>query len=110
MIAAIYARKSTPQRGVRDEDKSVARQVDNARAFAHHNGWTVADEYIYIDDGINHSAARCPRPISSSNDWRRPEWKVEYVHGKSLTPRQPVVCFHHRYGQCANACVSAPPR
>jgi hypothetical protein len=28
MIAAIYARKSTEQNGVADEQKSVARQVD----------------------------------------------------------------------------------
>jgi hypothetical protein len=33
-IAAIYARKSTEQTGVADEQKSVARQVENARAFA----------------------------------------------------------------------------
>jgi hypothetical protein len=34
MTAAIYARKSTEQTGVADEAKSVARQVENARAFA----------------------------------------------------------------------------
>jgi hypothetical protein len=31
MIAAIYARKSTEQTGVADEQKSVACQVDHAR-------------------------------------------------------------------------------
>ena len=34
MTAAIYARKSTEQNGVADESKSVARQVDHARAYA----------------------------------------------------------------------------
>jgi site-specific DNA recombinase len=53
MNAAIYARKSTPQPGVEDEAKSVTQQVEDARAFAAENGWTVADEHIFIDDGIS---------------------------------------------------------
>src|SRR5689334_1189815 len=31
---AIYARKSTEQNGVADEEKSVARQIERARAYA----------------------------------------------------------------------------
>ena len=42
MIAAIYARKSTDQ-NVSDEEKSIARHVEHARAFAARKGWTVAD-------------------------------------------------------------------
>src|SRR5262245_59091630 len=53
MIAAIYARKSTDQSGVADEQKSVARQVEHAKAYANRKGWTVADEHVYIDDGIS---------------------------------------------------------
>ena len=53
MIAAIYARKSTEQAGVADEQKSVARQVEHARAFAERKGWTVGDEHIYVDDGVS---------------------------------------------------------
>jgi hypothetical protein len=34
MIAAIYARKSTDQNGVGDEDKSVTRQIEHAKAYA----------------------------------------------------------------------------
>jgi DNA invertase Pin-like site-specific DNA recombinase len=52
MIAAIYARKSTDQ-NVADEEKSVTRQVDRARAYATAKGWAVADEHIYTDDGIS---------------------------------------------------------
>jgi DNA invertase Pin-like site-specific DNA recombinase len=40
MIAAIYARKSTDQ-NIADEEKSVTRQVERARAFAERKGWTV---------------------------------------------------------------------
>jgi DNA invertase Pin-like site-specific DNA recombinase len=61
MIAAIYARKSTEQH-VADEAKSVTRQVENARAYAARLGWTVLPEHICIDD-------------------------LEYVHGRSLTPK-----------------------
>jgi hypothetical protein len=53
MIAAIYARKSTEQTGVADEQRSVARQVEHARQYARRKGWTVADEHVYIDDGMN---------------------------------------------------------
>jgi site-specific DNA recombinase len=53
MIAAIYARKSTEQTGVADEQKSVARQIDHARAYATHKGWIVSDAHVYVDDGIS---------------------------------------------------------
>lgn len=52
-IAAIYARKSTDQSGLADEQKSVSRQIDHAREYAARKGWTVADEHVYIDDGIS---------------------------------------------------------
>jgi DNA invertase Pin-like site-specific DNA recombinase len=53
MIAAVYARKSTDQTGIADEQKSVSRQVEHARAYSIRKGWNVADEHIYIDDGIS---------------------------------------------------------
>src|SRR5262252_3818287 len=53
MLAAIYARKSTDQAGVADEQKSIARQIDHARAYAARKGWTIADEHVYVDDGIS---------------------------------------------------------
>lgn len=53
MIAAVYCRKSTEQSGVADEQKSVARQLDHARQYAARKGWTVDDQYIFVDDGIS---------------------------------------------------------
>ena len=50
---AIYARKSTDQVGVRDTERSVTRQVDHARAYAATKGWIVAEDHVYIDDGIS---------------------------------------------------------
>ena len=47
LVAAIYARKSTEQ-NVPDEQRSVKRQIDHARAYAEHKGWTVDDAYIYV--------------------------------------------------------------
>ena len=49
MIAAIYARKSTDQSGVADDQKSVTRQIEHARAYAVRKGWVVAEEHIYVD-------------------------------------------------------------
>src|ERR1700704_741921 len=53
MITAIYARKSNDQSAIADEQKSVARQVDHARAYADRKGWIVDDAYVYVDDGIS---------------------------------------------------------
>src|SRR5262245_37576821 len=53
MIAAIYARKSTQQRTADPEAKSVARQIDNARAFAKAKGWRVDDAHVFADDAIS---------------------------------------------------------
>jgi DNA invertase Pin-like site-specific DNA recombinase len=53
MIAAIYARKSTEQTGVVEEQKSVARQIEHAKDFARRKCWRVAAEHIYSDDGIS---------------------------------------------------------
>jgi len=52
-VAAIYARKSTEQVGVTDEQRSVTRQTEHARAYALAHGWVVRDEYIFVDDGIS---------------------------------------------------------
>ena len=53
MIAGIYARKSSEQTGVADEQKSVARQVEHARHYAAKRGWTVDDAWVFVDDGIS---------------------------------------------------------
>jgi site-specific DNA recombinase len=53
MVAAVYCRKSTDQSGVADDQKSVTRQIEHARAYAARKGWIVADEHVYVDDGIS---------------------------------------------------------
>ena len=53
MIAAIYARKSTEQNGVTEDQKSVARQIEHGKAYAKKRSWMVAEEHVYSDDGIS---------------------------------------------------------
>ena len=53
MRVAIYARKSTDQSHVSEAQKSVRRQVDQARRYAAQKGWAVADEHVYVDDGVS---------------------------------------------------------
>jgi DNA invertase Pin-like site-specific DNA recombinase len=53
MIVAVYARKSTDQSGIADDQKSVARQIEHARAYGIRKGWTVDDAHVYVDDGIS---------------------------------------------------------
>jgi len=53
MTTAIYARKSTDQSGVSDDQKSVARQIARAKQYAERRGWQVDDRYVFADDGIS---------------------------------------------------------
>ena len=53
MKAAIYARKSTDQTGISDEERSVTRQIEHARAYASHQGWAVDQEHVFSDDGVS---------------------------------------------------------
>lgn len=53
MIAAIYARKSTEQKDVTEDAKSVERQRDHAREYATKKGWHVSSDHIYVDDGVS---------------------------------------------------------
>ena len=53
MRAAIYARKSTEQSGVPEEQRSVARQIEHAREYAARKGWEVDETAIFVDDGIS---------------------------------------------------------
>jgi site-specific DNA recombinase len=52
-IAAIIARKSTDQPGVVDAERSVAHQVEQAKAYAAAHGWVVDVRYIFVDDGVS---------------------------------------------------------
>ncbi len=69
MRVAIYARKSTDQHHVTDAQKSVRRQVDQARRYATQKGWTVADEHVYVDDGV--SGAEFARRPKGDERWPR---------------------------------------
>jgi DNA invertase Pin-like site-specific DNA recombinase len=42
-VAAIYARKSNDEPGKDAEAKSVARQIERAKAYAGKKGWRVDD-------------------------------------------------------------------
>ena len=73
IAAAIYARVSHKDEGD-DRTRSVARQVQDARAYATRKGWTVPDKHVYVDDevsavdwGKRHAWARSgpPEPGSS---------------------------------------------
>jgi DNA invertase Pin-like site-specific DNA recombinase len=50
MIAAIY---STDQNGIGDEERTVTRQIEHAKAYAAQKGWMVSEDYVYVDDGIS---------------------------------------------------------
>lgn len=58
MHAAIYCRKSTSQAAVDDDQKSVVRQEENARAFAAAHGWRVEDMHVYRDDAVSGAETR----------------------------------------------------
>src|SRR5262249_14927820 len=91
MLTAIYARKSTSQ-DIADEQKSVARQVQHARAYAARKGWTVADEHVYVDDGIS-GAEFASRPgfIRLMNALKpRPPFQVLIMSEESRLGREAI--------------------
>jgi DNA invertase Pin-like site-specific DNA recombinase len=53
MRAAIYARKSNEQNDVAEEQKSVTRQIEGARAFITSRGWSLDEAHVYSDDGVS---------------------------------------------------------
>ena len=57
IFAAIYARKSTPQEADA-EDRSVARQLAEGRAFCEAQGWTVDEENVRVTGFENLASAR----------------------------------------------------
>ena len=50
---ASYCRKSTSQTGVDDDQKSVVRQEENARAFGGHEKAGRPDSHVYADDAVS---------------------------------------------------------
>ncbi|MEN3339851.1 MAG: site-specific recombinase [Acidobacteriota bacterium] len=53
MIAAIYCRKSNEQNDRDAADKSVTHQEERAREYIREKGWTLAEDQIFVDDGIS---------------------------------------------------------
>jgi DNA invertase Pin-like site-specific DNA recombinase len=79
--------RSTEQIGDADEQKSVARQIDHARLYATGKGWIVADEHVYIDDGIAGAEfANRPGFLRLMNALKpRPSFQVLVMSEESLT-------------------------
>ena len=92
MIAAVYARKSTDQAGVAAEQKSVARQIDQATAYAARKGWTVSPEHVYSDDGISGAEfATRPGLVRLMNALRdRPPFHVLIMSEESRLGREQI--------------------
>ncbi len=92
MIAAIYARKSTDQTGVADEERSVTRQVDHARAYAVRKGWQVDDAHVYVDDGISGAEfANRPGFLRLMNSLKpRPRFQVLVMSEESRLGREAI--------------------
>ena len=92
LAAACYARKSTSQDGVSDDQKSVARQIEQAQAFAERRGWTIAAEHIYVDDGIS-GAEFANRPAflrSMTRSSRQPPFQALVMADESRLGREQI--------------------
>ncbi len=92
MIAAIYARKSTEQNGVADEVRSVARQVEHAKAYAAKKGWAIAEPHVYVDDGISGAEfARRPGLMRLMNSLKpKPTFQVLIMSEESRLGRESI--------------------
>ncbi len=65
MIAAV-SRKSTEQNGVGDEEKSVTRQIEHARAYAARKGWTV---WIRVHRALAEHQIWLREPFTMAQAW-----------------------------------------
>src|SRR5712691_11147166 len=92
LVAAVYARKSTEQVGVTDEQRSVTRQTEHARAYALAHGWVVRDEFIFVDDGISGAEfRRRPGLTRLRNTLRpRPPFQVLIMSEESRLGREQI--------------------
>src|SRR5215203_604334 len=92
MIAAVYARKSTEQNGVADEQKSVTRQIEHARQYATRKGWTIEDGCIFVDDGISGAEfANRPGFLRLMNSLKpRPTFQVLVMSEESRFGREAI--------------------
>src|SRR5438128_925709 len=92
MMAAVYARKSTEQSGISDEAKSVTRQIEHAKIYAERKGCTVADEYVYRDDGISGAEfARRPGFLRLMNALKpQPPFQVLIMSEESRLGREAI--------------------
>jgi site-specific DNA recombinase len=92
MNVAIYARKSTDQFGAADENKSVTRQIEHARAYAAGRGWSVLEDCVFADDGIS-GAEFAGRPgfVRLMNTLRpRPPFQVLVMSEESRLGREAI--------------------
>ena len=96
MVAAIYARKSTDQAGTADDQKSLARQVEHGRAYAVRKGWTVAEDCVFIDDGISGAEfANWPGFLRLMNALKpRPRFQVLVMAEESRLGREAIETAH----------------
>jgi len=53
VVTRIYARKSTDEPDKTEEDRSCAKQIEHARAFAKQKGWRVDEGLIFRDDAVS---------------------------------------------------------
>ena len=93
MIAAIYARKSTEQNGVADDQKSVARQIEHGRAYAASKGWIIDDASVFVDDGIS-GAEFANRPGTAA--------EVHQEGKRTRCDEQPTLHKREVGGRCAS--------
>jgi len=92
MSAAIYARKSTEQVGFAEEQKSVSRQIEHARAYAERKGWQVLDSATFVDDGISGAEfANRPGFLRLMNSLKpRPAFNVLIMSEESRLGREAI--------------------
>jgi DNA invertase Pin-like site-specific DNA recombinase len=70
----------------------VARQVEHARQYAQRKGWIVADEHVYVDDGISGAEfANRPGFLRLMNALKpRPSFQVLIMSEESRLGREAI--------------------
>ena len=90
--------QETEQNGVSDEQKSVARQIEHAKAYAKSKGWTVPDPYVFVDDGVSGAefGKRRPGLIGLMNALKpEPPFQVLIMSEESRLGRDRIKTEYH---------------
>jgi DNA invertase Pin-like site-specific DNA recombinase len=91
MITAFYGRRSKEQQNVSEDERSVTRQLDHARAYAQAKGWELPAELVFSDEISGAEFERRPGLMRLLGSLRpRPSFRALIVYNRDRLGREQI--------------------